>query len=215
MVKIKVLIADDHSILRDGIQALLGRIKNLKVVGEASTGQEAVDKFFELNPDVLVMDISMPVKTGMDASFEILESNPDAKIIILSMYDDEEYIDRCLELGVKGYVVKSESGKELEQAIEAVLEGKNYYSHRVQEVIFRKHTLQINKKKRELPAVNLTRREVEIIQLISEGMTSPQMADKLFISPRTVETHRSNLLKKLNVKNAIELMKKAQQLQLL
>lgn len=216
MPRIKILIADDHSILRDGVRSLLTRTKNLQIVGEATNGLEAVEMYKSLLPDILIMDISMPVKTGMEAACEIMDQYKGARIIMLSMHDDEEYIDRCLELGVKGYVVKNESGKELELAVSAVAGGKNYFSHQVQEVVFRKHTQTINKKKkRQEVEVKLTEREIDIVRLVAQGLTSMQMAEKLFISHRTVETHRANVFKKLNVKNAIELVKKAEALQLL
>jgi DNA-binding NarL/FixJ family response regulator len=210
----KVLIADDHAILRDGIRSLVCRKKNMKVVGEAAGGREAIEMFAALKPNLLILDISMPDKNGMDVAKEILESSPEANIIILSMYDDEDYITRCLELGVKGYVVKNESGTELEFAILSVLEGKNYFSSQVQKVIFRKHSQNVNRS-RLLEKVKLTQREMEIIQLISIGLTSQEMATKLFISPRTVDTHRANLLKKLGVKNSMELINKVDQLELL
>jgi len=211
----KVLIADDHSILRDGIRLLVGRIKNMKVVGEASNGLDAINKYNYLSPDLVILDISMPEKNGMDVAKEILHSSPEANIIILSMYDDKDYINRCLELGVKGYVVKSESGSELEDAINSVMGGNTYFSSQVQRVIFSMHSRSISRNKQIEQIVKLTKREIEIIKLISDGLTSQEMADKLFISPRTVETHRSNLLKKVGVKNALELVKKAEQLNLL
>lgn len=210
----KVLIADDHAIMRDGIRSIIARMQSMKVVGEACTGAEAVSKFDALSPDLLILDISMPEKNGMEVANEILKHAPEANIIILSMYNDEDYINRCLELGVKGYVVKSESGTELENAIQSVMEGKNYFSSQVQEVVFRKYSQNVNRKHRE-PVIKLTNREAEIIKLISEGLTSQEMADKLFISPRTVETHRANLLKKVGVKNAMELVNRVQQLKLL
>jgi len=213
-ISCKVLIADDHTILRDGIRSLVTRKKNMTVVGEATTGQEAIEKYAEFKPDLLILDISMPDKSGMEAAKEILMSSPEANIIILSMYDDEDYINRCLELGVKGYVVKNESGSELELAIQSVMEGKNYFSNQVQKVIFRKYSQDVSRSKQREEA-RLTKREIEIIKLIADGLTSQQIADKLFISPRTVETHRANLLKKMEVKNAIELVKKAEKLKLI
>jgi DNA-binding NarL/FixJ family response regulator len=210
----KLLIADDHAILRDGIRSLIMRMRHVKIVGEAANGQEAIDKFRDLKPDLLILDISMPDINGMEVARVVLESSPDANIIILSMFDDEDYINRCLELGVKGYVAKNESGEELELAIESVLEGKKYFSSQIQKVIFGSHSLNVNRlAQRE--KIKLTQREMEIIQLISEGLTSQEMADKLFISPRTVDTHRANLLKKLAVKNSMELINKVDQLKLL
>lgn len=210
----KVLIADDHAILRDGIRSMITRMKNMEVVDEASTGQQAIDKFMALRPDLLILDISMPDKNGMDVAKEILDTLPEASIIILSMFDDEDYINRCLELGVKGYVVKNESGTELELAIQTVLEGNNYFSSQVQKVIFGKHSLNVNRSKQR-EKIKITQREIEIIKLISIGLTSQEMADKLFISPRTVDTHRANLLKKFGVKNSMELIHKVEQLKLL
>jgi DNA-binding NarL/FixJ family response regulator len=215
MAKYKILIADDHAMVRDGVKNLIRQNKDYLVIGEASNGKQALELYDELKPDLLIMDISMPDMNGMEVSREILTKDPKANIVILSMYDDEDYISRCLEYGVKGYVVKNESGSELDYAIKTVLQGKNYFSRQAQDVIFKKYSQNVTKKKVKEDAVKLTRREIEIIRLIAEGFTSQQMADKLFISPRTVETHRANLMKKVGVKNAVELVKKAQQLDLL
>lgn len=211
MRKFKVLIADDHSMIRDGVKNLIRQNKELVVVAEAKSGQETLSQFEKYEPDLIILDISLPDKNGMEISREILAKNPEARIIILSMYDDEDYISRCLEYGVKGYVVKNESGGELDYAIRAVLSGKNYFSRQAQDVIFRKYSQNVTRKKQREEVINLTNRETEIIELIAEGLTSQQMADKLFISPRTVETHRANVMKKIGVKNAVELVKKAQQ----
>jgi DNA-binding NarL/FixJ family response regulator len=215
MPKHKILIADDHAMVRDGVKNLIQQNKDLVVIGEARSGNETLELYDKLKPDLLIMDISMPDMNGMEVSRAILARNPGANIVILSMYDDEDYISRCLEYGVKGYVVKNESGSELDYAIKSVLQGKNYFSRQAQDVIFKKYSQNVSKKKKSEDAVNLTKREVEIIKLIADGLTSQQMADRLFISPRTVETHRANVMKKLTVKNAIELVKKAQQLNLL
>jgi DNA-binding NarL/FixJ family response regulator len=215
MQKYNILIADDHSMIRDGLKNLIGQNKDYAIVGEARNGKEALELFKSLSPDLIILDISMPDMNGMEVSKSILSSNPLANIIILSMYDGEDYISRCLELGVKGYVVKNESGVELDYAINSVLQGKNYFSRQAQDVIFKKYSQNVGKKKQREELVKLTKREIEIIRLISEGLTSQQIADKLFISPRTVETHRANLMKKVGVRNAIELVKKIQQLELL
>ena len=211
MQKYKVLIADDHAMIRDGVKNLIKQNKALVVVGEAVNGTETLRLFQETTPDLIILDISMPDMNGMDVAKQILSVKSDSKIIILSMYDDEDYISRCLESGVMGYVVKSESGVELDYAINAVLEGKNYFSKQAQDIIFRNYAKKVNQKKQRDQLINLTNRETEIIGLIAEGLTSQQMADKLFISPRTVETHRANVMKKVGVKNAVELVKKAQQ----
>jgi DNA-binding NarL/FixJ family response regulator len=215
MSKYKILIADDHAMVRDGVKNLIRQNKDLIVIGEARSGNETLELYDQLRPDLLILDISMPDMNGMEVSRAILAKNPNANIVILSMYEDEDYISRCLEYGVKGYVVKNESGSELDYAIKSVLQGKNYFSRQAQDVIFKKYSQNVSRKKQQEDTVKLTKRELEIIRLISEGLTSQQMADKLFISHRTVETHRANLMKKLSVKNAVELVKKAQQLNLL
>jgi DNA-binding NarL/FixJ family response regulator len=215
MTKHKILIADDHAMVRDGVKNLIKQNKDYIVVGEAASGKEALDQYESLKPDLLILDISMPDMNGMDVSKEILAHDPSANILILSMYDDEDYISRCLEFGVKGYVVKNEGSSELDYAIKSILQGKNYFSRQAQDVIFKKYSQNVAKKKQREDLIKLTNREIEIIKLIAEGLTSQEMADKLFISPRTVETHRANLMKKVGVKNAIELVKKAQQLELI
>ena len=215
MTKFKILIADDHAMIRSGVRSLLQKSKEWTVVGEAVNGKEAIEKFNQLAPDLLILDISMPDMNGMECARLLLSESPEAKIIILSMYDDEDYISRCMEYGVKGYVIKSETGDELEYAVKTVLKGQSYFSSQVQQVIFKKYTTNVTKKKEKEPEIKLTSREIEIVKLISEGLTSHQMADKLFISPRTVETHRSNLIKKTGVKNSIELVKKVEKMGLI
>jgi len=215
MPKHKILIADDHSMIRDGIKTLLRQNKDYVVAGEAVNGRDAVQKYMSLHPDLVILDISMPELNGMEAAKEILEADTNARIIILSMYDDEDYISRCIETGVKGFVVKNESGSELDYAIRSVLEGRNYFSNHVQHVIVNRYASAAARRKQKEPDLKLTAREIEIVKLISEGLTSQQMADKLFISPRTVETHRSNLMKKAGVKNSIELVKKVEKMGLI
>lgn len=210
-----ILIVDDHSMIRDGLKNLLGNNPDYVVTGEAATGSEALELYSALQPDLVIMDISMPDMNGMDVAAKILELDGNANIVMFSMYDGEDYISRCIEVGVKGYVLKNESGSELDYAIKCIRKGSNYFSRHAQDVIFRKYTRAVGSKKKQDDLVKLTQRELEIVKLIAEGLTSQQMADKLFISPRTVETHRANLMKKVGVHNAIELVKKVQQLQLI
>jgi DNA-binding NarL/FixJ family response regulator len=215
MSKYKILIADDHAMVRDGVKNLISKNEELEVIGEAENGKHAIELFEALKPDLIILDISMPVLNGMEVAREILSKSPSANIIMLSMYDDGDYISRCIECGVKGYVIKNESGSELELAIKTVLLGNNYFSRHVQDVIVKKYTETVSKRKPKDEAIKLTQREIEIIKLIADALTTQQMADKLFISPRTVETHRANLMKKLAVKNAVELIRKAQSLELI
>ena len=137
MPKHRILIADDHSMVRDGVKNLINQNKDLVVIGEASSGSQTLELFESLTPDLLIMDISMPDMNGMEVSKNILAKNPNANIVILSMYDDEDYISRCLEYGVKGYVIKNESGSELDFAIRSVLSGKNYFSRQAQAAAYK------------------------------------------------------------------------------
>lgn len=213
-----VLVTDDHDLFREGIKTLLKKMKNLQVIGEARNGLETIKLYDELKPDLLLIDISMPDMNGIEASKEILKVHPEARIIILSMHDDEDYISRCLNVGVKGYVVKSESGTELRHTIESVLKGNNYFSFRAQDVILKQIKESRLKKKVAAPRAqvdtHITQREAQILELIVQGLTSQAIAEKLFISIRTVETHRANIMRKLGVRNAVELVKKALQLNL-
>ena len=214
MCKVEILIADDHAMIRQGVRSLLSRNSQWNVVGESVNGREAIQHFHELRPDLKILDISMPEVNGMDVAKHILTGDSEAKIIILSMYNDDDYISKCLEHGVRGYVVKSETGDQLEEAVQTVLRGDCYFSSEVQKSIL-KHYSSSSKKKTTDSEIRLTAREIEIVQLISEGLTNQEMADRLFISARTVETHRANLMKKVGVKNAIELVKKVDQLGLI
>lgn len=211
MTQVNILIADDHEVIRDGVKALLEKNPGLTVVGEAADGFEAIEKAKVLNPDVILLDISMPRMNGMDAAQEIHAANPKTKIIILSMHVDADHITRCIEMDVMGYVVKTHGGKEIINAIEAVMAGRKFYSDIVTDTILEKYkeqrVLEVTKKAK--PAIELTSREKEIITFISEGLTNQKIADKLFLSFRTIETHRANLMRKLDAKNSIELVNKA------
>ena len=216
MCKVEILIADDHAMIRQGVRSLLSRNAEWNVVGEAVNGREAIQHFNELKPDLMILDISMPEVNGMDVAKHILTGHQDAKIIILSMYNDDDYISKCMAQGVRGYVVKSETGDQLEEAVEAVLRGECYFSTEVQKAILKKYSSSLSRKKPlDEPEIRLTTREIEIVKLIGEGLTNQEMADRLFISARTVETHRANLMKKVGVKNAIELVKKVERLGLI
>lgn len=211
MSKPGIFIVDDHEMIREGMKLILSRNQDIQVIGEASCGKEAMEKFRTLSPDITILDISMPDMTGMDVAQRMLEEDPEAKIIMLSMYNDEDYISRCIEHGVKGYVIKSEASSELLHAVNTILNGNSYFSQQAQQTIFKKYSTNVITK-RKVVDVKLTTREIEITRLIAEGLTSIQIADRLFISPRTVDTHRANLMKKVGVKNSIELLRKMEKI---
>lgn len=214
---IKILIADDHELIRNGIKSTLKAKRDFKIAGEASNGNEAMQLLLKHKPDVLLLDISMPGLSGIEVAQEIKVQGIDVKILFLTMYDGYEYINKCLEVGASGYLVKTDAGDELVQAITTIAEGGNYYSGMVHKAVMDNHASSIGKKKmaQKINEIGLTKREKEVVKLVAEGMTSIAIAKKLFVSPRTIDTHRSNLMKKLEVKNSAELVNKIIELDLL
>ncbi|GAA5026281.1 DNA-binding response regulator [Marivirga lumbricoides] len=213
---LKILLADDHHLVRDGIKMFLESEADFKVIGEAKNGLEAVELNAELKPHLVLLDISMPEKNGIEAATEILQHKPIPKIIMLSMYLDEKYINTCMETGVHGYIHKGADKKELIEGVRKVMTGQNFYSKEVREVMVSNYINSLKQKKKNLTQqkVTITKREMEIVKLIMKGYSSVQIAEDLFISNRTVDTHRANLMQKLDVKNSIELINKVTELNL-
>ena len=217
MRKVKILIVDDHPMIRHGIKSLLADEDKYEVAGEAGDGNEAIEKLGKEPYDLVIMDIKMPEKNGIDATEEIVKNYPDVKVLAISMYDEQRYIVKMLQAGALGYILKNTGKQELLSAINTVMKGESYFSQEVSAIMMtqfmsRKSAGEIN------PAVEditLTRRETEIIRLIAEELTNSEIGDKLGISTRTVDTHRRNLLQKLDVKNTAGLVKYAIQHQLL
>lgn len=214
---LKVLLADDHHLMRDGIKMFLESDKDIKVIGEAKNGVEAVEMCQSLKPDLLLMDISMPEKNGIEAASDVLKLNFIPKIIMLSMYLDEKYINTCMETGVHGYIHKGADKEELLEGVRKVMDGQNFYSKEVREVMVSNYINNLKQKKKILmqEKVVITKRELEVIKLIMKGYSSQQIAETLHISIRTVDTHRANLMQKMEVKNSIELINKVTELNLL
>lgn len=206
---IHVLIVDDHKILRDGIAAILSGNDSIKIVGQCSDG-EAVEAFLKNNQvDVILMDIKMERMGGIDTTIYLQRAFPDVKIIALSMHNEEAYISKMLKAGANGYILKNTDESELIFAIKTVFNGDNYFSEEVTKVMMTKY-LKKTKKPKSLSGADiedLTKREKEIIRLIASQFTNNEIGDKLFISPRTVDTHRRNLLQKLGVKNTAGLVR--------
>ena len=212
MEKIKVVLADDHVVVRSGIKNLLENEGEIAVVGEASNGKEAIVAVEKLNPDMLIIDIRMPEMNGLEATRE-LNKNPDAiKILILSMHDDEDYILQAIECGASGYLLKDTSKEEFLKAIKTINQGGKYFSGDISQVLVNNY-LNINTKKTnpEKPIANdydITKREKQILKMIANGIGNKEIAAQLGKSIRTIETHRFNIMKKLKVNNVVELLKK-------
>ena len=205
MSRIKLLLADDHILVRRGIMALLEKEKDIEIIGEAENGREAVKKAKQLSPDVVLMDISMPSLNGIEATYQIKKLNIDTKVLIVTMHETEEYVSKILHAGAYGYVIKNASPAELLSAIRAVHKGEYFLSPQITKKLI---TRFINKPKTKVTSNridNLTEREREIIQLIAEGNSNRKIAEILFISKKTVENHRTNLMKKLDIHNVVEL----------
>ena len=206
MEKIRLLVADDHAIMRDGIRALVGLHEDIEIVGEAATGQEAIAKAQELMPDVIIMDIAMPGLDGLEATRRILKANPKAKVLVLSQYDDKEYIISAIKAGSTGYVPKRALGSELVSAIRAVYHGGSFLYPSAATALIQDYRLQALEGD---SYDQLTPREREILKLIAEGHTSREIAEMLFISLKTVMGHRAKIMEKLGLHNRTELIKYA------
>lgn len=205
MKKYRVIIAEDHAILRDGLRSLLSSEENIEVVDEVEDGIKAVRSASKYHPDLIVMDLSMPRMNGIEAIHEIRRSDPDIKILILTVYNTDEHVLAALKAGANGYVLKEAKHSEFMMAIRHVLDGKYYLSPGVSEIIIGGYLDGQKKEKSSSTWDTLTKREREIIKLIAEGHKNREVADALCISVKTVEKHRANLMRKLNLHNAVEL----------
>lgn len=195
-MSINVLIVDDHQIVIDGLKALLSDYDGVSMKGEARNGREALEMLDVLKVDVVLLDLDMPVMGGVDFMKELAKSKHDVKVIVLTMHDEKAMIRTLLDLGAHGYLLKNSSRDELIQAIEGVIEGKQHLSEEV-------HTMLLTPDKdlRSGKLAELTEREVEILKCVAEGFSNKEIGDKLFISPRTVDTHRTNVMQKLELHN--------------
>ncbi|HKC67824.1 MAG TPA: response regulator transcription factor [Bacteroidia bacterium] len=200
---IKIILADDHSIIRDGLKALLEKNTLFSIVGEANNGLELVNLLQTTACDVICTDISMPVMDGIEAATQIAKKYPKIKIVCLSMHEQVNFIKKMMEAGVAGYIFKDSSQEELQLAIETVYGGKKYFNKKLFDILLNEE------KGSSKEEVVLSTREKEILKLIAEEFTNAEIAEKLFISVRTVDTHRQNLLQKLDVKNTAGLVRYA------
>jgi two-component system response regulator NreC len=208
--KIRILLADDHAILRAGLVRLLGEEKDIEVVGEAENGREAVQKVQELHPDIVLMDIGMPVMNGMEATKQIKKRDADVKVLVLTMHDNEEYLFQVLQAGAVGYVLKKAADSDLVNAIHVVSRGDCFLYPSAAKMVVEDYLDKLKNGQEPTSSFDtLTDREREILTLVAEGHTNREIAETLFISVKTVETHKANIMEKLNLHKRAELVKYA------
>ena len=206
MRKIRILLADDHQLMRSGLRLLIEQQPDLTVVGEAGNGREVVSLAKSLKPDVVVMDIGMPNLNGIEATHQITQIHPEIAVVILSMHSDEGYVLRVLKAGAKGYLLKDSAEADLIKAVHAVAGGKSFFSPAVSKVLLDDYVRKLKRTGIEDAYDLLTPREREILQLIAEGKSNKDVANLLNLSVYTVETHRSNIMEKLHLRGLPELI---------
>ena len=197
---LRVVIADDHSVVRQGIRGVLEQVEDLEVIGEAGDGAEALAMVSELSPDVVVLDVNMPEKSGLEVTMELREEAHPARVLILSMHDDPEYVLQAVRSGADGYVLKDVSPAELRDAVAAVHEGRDYFTARVTQQLSVALRKEIEEEQLRTRLSSLTNREREVLLLVAQGLTNREIGEQLEISPRTVETHRERVMGKLRIR---------------
>lgn len=209
MTAIRVLIADDHVIVRDGLRMILEAQPDVDVVGEASDGREAVEKAHELSPGVVLMDIAMPGMSGLEATVVIKKELPDVQVVVLTMHEDSQYFFEVLRAGASGYVLKGASSADLLAAVRAAHEGGVYLHPTVAKNLVTDYLKRMEPGEETTRYGGLSERERQVLTLVAEGRTSQQIADELFLSINTVQTHRAHIMEKLNLQNRAELIRYA------
>lgn len=213
---IRIIIADDHPIVRDGLRSALDSIENFHVTGVAANGYEALWLIKSDPPDLLLTDISMPEMNGIDLTREVAKKFPGVKVIILSMHENDAYINNALQAGAHGYLLKDSEKGELQRAIEKVVGGEKYFSKSVSQILVNGlYNKSGDKVEEAQDSGGLSKREVEVLQLIAQGYSNKEIAGKLFLSIRTVDAHRYNIMQKLSVKNTAEMIKTAVKMRLI
>jgi DNA-binding NarL/FixJ family response regulator len=206
-MQIKVFLADDHAVVRDGLRFMLEAQADIIVVGEAADGLQAVEQVRKLKPDVVVMDIAMPQLNGIEATRRILEEFPRTRVVILSVYSTAEHIYRALEAGARGYLLKESAGAEVVKAVRVVHAGRRYLCDKIADTMIDTYIVQREAAEAKSPLERLSIREREVLQLVVEGKSSKEIAGILHLSPKSIETYRSRLMQKLNVHDIPSLVK--------
>jgi len=201
---IRVLLADDHAVVRDGLRALLEAQADIEVVGDAANGREVLRQTRQLHPDVVVMDIAMPELNGVEATQQMHDAHPATQVLILSMHSTTEHIFRALQAGARGYLLKDSAGSEVVEAVRVVHAGRRYLSHKIAATVVDDYIAEHHKTS---PLERLSRRERQILQLVAEGKSSAEVAALLFLSPKTVDTYRSRMMTKLGINDIPSLVK--------
>jgi DNA-binding NarL/FixJ family response regulator len=202
---IRILLADDHTIVRQGLARLLEEQPDLSIVGEAINGQVVIDMALELAPDIIIMDIAMPLLNGIEAAKKVRKILPECKIIILSMYSHEHYIHQLLETGISGYLLKDSSGKDIIKAIKAAMNNETFLSPTISQKVEAAQFFPHKKSSREEKYESLSNREREVFQLIAEGFSTKKITEILCISTSTVKSHRANIMEKLDLTSPVQL----------
>lgn len=206
-MSITVLLADDHAVVRDGLRFMLQAQPDIQVVGDAATGREAVRQVAERCPEVAVLDITMPDLNGIEATQKMREICPDTKVIILSMHSSTEHVFQALQAGARGYLLKESAGVEVVEAVRSVHAGQRYLSAKISEALIDDYVRQRQAASARSPLASLSQREREVLQLVVEGRSSAEIAEVLFLSPKTVDTYRSRLMRKLSIHDLPSLVK--------
>ncbi len=210
MPSLRILVADDHDVVRQGLRSLLESRAGWEVCGEASNGREAVEMSVQLKPEIVIMDIAMPTMTGLEATRQILKASPKTQVIVLTMHESEELLREVLDAGARGYVLKTDKGRELISAVDAVCNHNTFFTSRVAEMVLHGYLETSNGALKPMNrAQSLTSREKEVLHLVADGKSNKEVAAGLSISVKTAEAHRVNIMRKLNAQSVVDLVKYA------